>query len=441
MRALRLFHLALTVAVVTFVACQPAQPPTQPAAPKPAAPEAAKPAEQAKPAAQPAKPAAQPTGAPIKFGLIDSYGGATTFISQHIKNGVELAIKEVNAAGGVLGRPIELVTRDDKSQVDEGLRQARTLVNEEKVSVLMQGINSGVAVAVSGFAKEAKVPYIGVFATTKRLTTQGNEFTFRANFSTIEIGRAMADYANAKGFKKLATIAPDYEYGRQFTEDFEAAIKRLNPNVEIVQKHFPKLGETDFASYITSILGAKPDLVVAGIFGSDLVTFVRQAQGFGFFNQTKFISHYLGDVEHLDTLKDALPEGTMGTAWYPWWALTGEASKRFEQAYRQAYNQDPRGGALLGYSAVKIMVENIKKAGGPDAMKMTTALDDATVETPVATVKVRGCDHQAFMPFYIGEIKADNALPFKRALRDIKTYDTEKLALSCQEIAQLRQAR
>lgn len=381
---------------------------------------------------------AAPSGEPIKFGLIDSYGGTTAFLSEPIKNGAELAIKEINGQGGVLGRPLQLVTRDDKSQVDEGLRQARTLVNDEKVAVLMQGINSGVAVAVSGFAKEAKVPYIGVFATTKRLTTQGNEFTYRGNFSTIEIGRAMADYLNQRGFKKIATIAPDYEYGRQFTEDLESALKTTNPNIAIVQKQFPKLGETDYSSFITSLLSEKPDLVVAGIFGSDLVTFVRQAQGFDFFNQTKFFSHFLGDADHLDTLKDALPTGTMATGWYPYWELNTDASKKFAQAYQAGYNQTPRASALLSYNSVKIMVETIKRAGSLDPTKLTTAFNDQSVETPVGTVKVRGCDHQAFVPFFAGEIKASTAVPFQRALADIKRYDTEKLALTCEEVAKAR---
>ena len=398
-------------------------------------------ATQASPApANQASPAAAPSGAPIKFGLIDSYSGASAFLAGQIKNGVELAIREANAQGGAAGRPIELVTREDKAQVDEGLRQARNLVNDEKVSVLMQGINSGVAVAVSGYAKEAKVPFIGVFATTKRLTSQGNEYTFRGNFSTIEIGRTMADYAKERGFKKIATIAPDYEYGRQFTEDFEAAMKAADPSAQVVQQNFPKLGETEFSSYITSILGARPDLIVSGLFGSDLVSFIRQGTGFGLFNQTKMFSHGLGDWENLNALKDALPEGIYTTVWYPWWGIELESSKRFEQSYRAAYNEAPGGYAMVGYNAANVMIENIKKAGGVDPAKMTTAINDATIESPVGPAKVRGCDHQTFLPWYAGEIKADNNLPFKRAVRDLKRYETEKLALTCDEVAKLRQA-
>ena len=352
---------------------------------------------------------------PIKLGLIDIYSGGFAFIADSIRTGFQIAVDEANAAGGLKGRPFQLVSADMGGQVEKAVTEGRRMILEDKIKFVTVGIHSGAAIAVGNLGKEHKVLVTGGFATTKRLTGEsGHPYISRANLSTVEIGSVIAEYIKARpDIKRISTIAPDYEYGQQFIEDFMRALKAARPDVVVVRQEWSKLGATDFSAHVTALQAQPVDLIVNGGFGADLVK--------------------------MSSVKDLLPANTAGTVWYPFYALNSAKSKSFAAEVEKRMKTYPTGPTTVGYSAGKMIVESIRKAGtATDVEKVIQAMSTISFEGPTGKTKVRGCDNMAMFDFYVGTVKRDAAFPDGIGVTDIKTYRTEDYARPCQELLRSR---
>ncbi len=169
------------------------------------------------------------------------------------------------------------------------------------------------------------------------------------------------------------------------------------------------------------------------------MNFLKSAEGFGLFgDKTKLFVHGL-DLVKVGTLKDVLPEGTLSTVWYPFYALSSAKSKSFEQEVTRRMNTYPTGPAPVGYVAGRMITEAIKRAGGPDDVdRVVKALAGVEFEGPTGAVKVRSCDSMALYDFYVGTVRRDPKLPDGIGVVDVKTYHVESVARSCDEIAKAR---
>jgi branched-chain amino acid transport system substrate-binding protein len=382
-----------------------------------------------------------PRGAPIRLGLIDIYSGGFAFIADTIRTGFQIAVDEANQAGGVRERPFALVTADMGGSVEKAVAEGRRMILDEQIKYVTIGIHSGGAVALGGWARQHKVLVIGGFATTKRLTGEaGNAYVGRANLSTVEIGRIMAESLRGRPeIRRVATISPDYEFGQHFAADFLAHLKVARPDIVVVRQEWPKLGATDFAPHVTALQAQPVDMVVAGVFGADLLNFLKAANGFGLFSdKTRLFVHGL-DLVKIGTVKDVLPENTLSTVWYPFYALASARSKAFEQEVARRMNTYATGSAPVGYVAGRMIVEAIRRAGDPDDVdRVVKALGGVQFDGPTGTVKVRACDNMALYEFYVGTVKRDPRLPDGIGVTDVKTFHTETVARSCEEIARVR---
>ena len=391
--------------------------------------------------AAPTAAQAQPRGEPIKLGLIDIYSGGFAFIADTIRTGFQIAIDEANQAGGLNGRPFQLVTADMGGSVEKAVTEGRRMILEEKIKFITVGIHSGAAVAVGNLGKEHKVLINGGFATTKRLTGEaGHAYVARANLSTVEIGRVMAEHLrNRTDIKRVAVIAPDYEYGQHFAADFLAALKLARPDIVVVRQEWPKLGATDYAPHVTALQAQPADLVVGGMFGADLVNFLRSARDFGLFSgKTQFFTHGL-DLAKMGAVKDSLPPNTMGTVWYPFYAIDTAKSKAFAAEVEKRMKTYATGSAPVGYVAGRMLVEAIRKAGtADDVERVIKALGTVQFEGPTGLTKVRSCDNMALYNFYVGTVKRDAGLPDGVGMSDIKAYNTESIARSCADVLKSR---
>ncbi len=386
-----------------------------------------------------AQPATQ--GDPVKLGLIDIYSGGFAFIADSIRTGFQIAVDEANAAGGLKGRPFQLVTADMGVHVEKAVTEARRMILEEKIKFVTVGIHSGAAVAVGNLGKEHKVLILGGFATTKRLTGEsGHPYVARANLSTVEIGRVIAQYVKSRpDIKRVATIAPDYEYGQQFVEDFLRALKVARPDVVVVRQEWSKLGAADFSAHVTALQAQPVDLIVNAGFGGDLVNLLKAAKDFGLFSgKTQFFTHGL-DLVKMSVLKDSLPANTAGTVWFPFYALTSAKSKSFAAEVEKRMKTYPTGPTVVGYVAGKMLVEAIRKAGtATDVDKVIQAMHTVSFEGPTGNTKIRSCDSMALYDFYVGTVKRDAAFPDGIGMTDLKTYHVEDYARSCQETLRSR---
>jgi branched-chain amino acid transport system substrate-binding protein len=386
-------------------------------------------------------PASAQSDNEIKLGIIDIYSGGVAFIAEAIRTGFQIAIDEANAAGGAGGKKFTLVSADMGGSVEKAVTEARRMMLEQGIKYVTVGIHSGAAVAVGNLAKEHKALVVGGFATTKRLTGEaGHRYVARANLSTVEIGRVIAEYIkDRKDIKKVATIAPDYEYGQHFTADFLTHLKVVRPDIEVVRQEWPKFGAADFAPHVTALQARPVDMVVAGVFGGDLIKFMKASKDFGLFDGgTQLFAHGL-DLGKLGSMKDLMPKDAVGTLWYPFYALDSAKSKSFEAEINKRMNTYPTGSTPVGYVAGKMITMAIMKAGGDDDVeKVIDALGSVKFGGPTGPVRVRGCDGMALYEFYVGTVTRDPKYPDGMGVRDIKTYKTESMARSCADIEKAR---
>ena len=391
--------------------------------------------------AMPAQAQTPATGEPVKLGLIDIYSGGFAFIADSIRTGFQIALDEANAAGGFKGRPFQLVTADMGTQVEKAVTEGRRMILEEKIKFVTVGIHSGAAIAVGNLGREHKVLVLGGFATTKRLSGEaGHPYVARANLSTVEIGRVIAEYIKGRpDIKRIATIAPDYEYGQQFTEDFVRALKVARPDVVVVRQEWSKLGATDFSAHVTALQAQPVDMIVNGGFGADLVNFLKAARDFGLFSgKTQLFTHGV-DLAKMGALKDSLPPNTVSTVWFPYYAIKDPRAKAFAAEVEKRMKTYATGPTPVGYVAGRMLVEGIRKAGTADDVdKVLQALGTVSFEGPTGHVKVRACDNMALYNFYVGTVKRDPSFPDGIGMTDVKTYPTESYARPCLELLKAR---
>lgn len=387
----------------------------------------------------PSAVSAQQAG-PIRLGLIDIYSGGFAFIADTIRTGFQIAVDEANAAGGLNGRDFELVTADMGPKVEKAITEARRMILEERIPFITVGIHSGAAVAVSKLALEQKALVIGGFATTRRLTGEaGHKHVGRANLSTVEIGRVMAEHLKGRPeIKSIATIAPDYEYGQHFVGDFLVALKVARPDIKVVRQEWPKFGAADFAAHVTALQARPVDMVVNGTFGADAINFLKAARDFGLFDgDVQLLTHGL-DLTKPSVFKDTLPKNTMATVWYPSYAIDTANSKQFAAEVEKRMGTYATGSAPVGYAAGRMLTEAIRKAGSDDVDAVAAALGGIEFEGPTGTVRVRGCDNMAMYNFYVGKVAWSDDYPDGIGVSDVKAYDVSTLARSCEDIAKAR---
>jgi branched-chain amino acid transport system substrate-binding protein len=379
--------------------------------------------------------------APIRLGLIDMYGGNFAGQANAIRLGMQIAIDQANADGGAKGHKLALTTADMGISVEKATTEARRMIFDDHIKYVIVGSHSGAAIALADLVKDKDVFGLGAFATTKRFTgEEGNANVGRANLSTVEIGRIMASYLKTMPeVKRIAIISPDFEFGKHFTDDFEAALKHERPDIVIVRKEWPKFGNTDFTPQVTSLQASKVDMVVSSLFSGDLANFLKAAKGFGLFSSgTKFFTSAL-DLLKVATFKDDIPDGTLGTVWYPFYALNNPQNTAFVEEVKKRTGTYPTGSTLVGYVAGEMMAKAIQKSANPEDPKATEqALKDVSFDSPVGTVKVRACDDMALYNFFIGTVTRSPSLPDGIGVTDVKSYNTADYARSCDEIAQVR---
>jgi branched-chain amino acid transport system substrate-binding protein len=357
----------------------------------------------------------------IKIGFPMPLSGPASVYGVPVVKGAEMAVQEINAKGGVLGRKLELLERDSKASADEAVRLARELIVKNNVEFLMGTLTSAEAPAVSTIAKENKIVFIAPTSKTVQLTSPKNlhPYIFRMASNTDIDGRSGASIiAGWKDVKRIATIAPDYAYGRDAVAAFADYLKKARPDIEIVDQQWPKLGESDFTAFITAQMAKKPDAIFCEVFGGDFVTLAKQAAPLGYF---KAVNNRLVDGGEVGTTDEALalgadyPYGVWSDAYDPviWPVNEPPEHKVFSEALK-TFTKDKyaSGWAIMGYISVTALVDGIKKAGSTNSEKVSAALQGLTFDTPVGKRTLSATTHETEMGEFWGEMVKDAGFPF-----------------------------
>ena len=375
--------------------------------------------------------------APIKVGDINSYSGIGAPFTGPYRAGVEMAVEEINAKGGVIGRRLEVLFRDDKGQPAEAVKHAQELVAGEKVSLISGTFLSNVGLAVSDWAKQNKTLFVAAEPLTEAITwSKGHDHVFRVRPNTYEQGRMLAEKAGRMKYAKWATIGPNYEYGKRAWETFRDRLKELKPDVQIVGEHWPTLGKLEAGPFVTAILNQNPDAVYVSLFGSDWIAFVREAKKRGLFDKMFVVGILLGEPEYIDPLGLEAPEGMLVTG-YPWYDIALPAHKDFVARFTKRHDKNPVLGSLVGYVTYLSIFEAIRKAGSTDTDKLVAAFRGLKVETPIGAIAYRASDGQSTMGAWVGTTKLDG----KRGVGIMVNHEYvagEKVLPSDDEVKKLR---
>src|SRR5512141_2196509 len=308
----------------------------------------------------------------IKIGELNSYKAQPAFLDPY-KKGWEMAIEEINAKGGVLGKKLEVISRDDGANPGEAVRVAEELVTREGVAMIAGTFLSHIGLAVTEFAGKKQVFFLAAEPLTDKITWQnGNRYTFRLRASTYMQVAMLMPYAVAAKKKRWALIYPNFEYGQSAAAAFKEMLKKAQPDVEFVSEQAPPLGRVEAGTVVQAIDDAKPDAIFNVLFGPDLAKLVREGTTRGSFKDRTVVSLLSGEPEYLDPLKDEAPVGWIVTG-YPWDAIDTPAHKAFVEAYKKKYNDYPRLGSVVGYVTIKSAVAAIAKAKSTDTEKLVAA--------------------------------------------------------------------
>lgn len=347
---------------------------------------------------------------PIKLGELNSYTRFPAFTFPY-RNGWQLALDEVNAKGGVLGRRLEVISKDDGGKPGDAVTVAAELVARDRAVVLFGTLLSNVGLAVADFANQRKVPFLAAEPLTDAIAWEkGNPYTFRLRPGTYVQAAMLAEEAATLPAQRWASVAPNYEYGQSAVEAFRRLLGTRRSDVAWVGEQWPALGKIDAGATVQALSRTAPEAIFNVTFGADLAQFVREGKLRGTFENRVVVSILSGEPDWIDPLKDEAPEGWIVTG-YPWYALETPEHVTFRTAYMDRFNDYPRLGSVVGYASIQSLAAALEKAGSTDAEAVVRALRGLEVDTPLGRIRYRVADQQSTMGTFVGRLTVRDGMP------------------------------
>ncbi len=347
---------------------------------------------------------------------------------------IKLAVEEINAKGGFLGQhKIELFIRDTQTKPDVGVREVKDLILRDKIRTVINDYSSAVALAVKPIAQEYKVLHIAAISNSENITMLNpSPYTFQVVPNTYMQAKAsavaVAKMAKQKGWKEYITMASDYEWGRSTQAEAVKVLKEMAPNLTLKKEFWPRLGETQFTSYITGIMAMKPDFVFGILASNDNVAWIEQAKTYGFFDKIAYPGSLISVTELILQAK-TLPRNIIALTRAPFFAhLDNPMMVDFVKNYRAKYNKFPSDWAVLGYDAVYALKQGVEKANSIDTEKVKDAMKGLTVNLTRGKLAFRTIDNQLSCSSYMGTITDDPKYPFPiyKDIIEVKGSESER---------------
>lgn len=372
----------------------------------------------------------------VKIGALYPMSGRGGLYGKDSEIAIKIALDEVHKKGLPKGIKLDVIITDDQSKPDYAVSVAKRYITEEKVKFLFGVVSSAVALAVTEVSKNNKIIFVGTDHAATDLTAQKFQpYYFRVSNNTYQSMMAGAMYLKEMGgWKKIAYIGPDYAYGRDQWMELKYALDKLGVKYEVVGEYWPKLYEPDYTSYITAIINAKPDILVAGFWGGDTVAFIKQAKAYGLFSKMKYFHPDAGgNYEVMAALGKEMPEGLiMSARHHVNWPDTPENKAFVEKFYKQA-GRYPSYAAEGAYAGIHLIAEAIRKVGNADDTEaLVKAMEGMKLRLPEDpkgfTSYIDPKTHQIVQVQAIGVTEKNKKYPPAEVmLGKFKVYDANKL--------------
>ncbi len=355
---------------------------------------------------------------PYHLGVNLAITGTGALYCQDGVNAIKLAVDEINAAGGFLGKhPIELFIRDTHTKPDVAVREAKDLILRDKVRCILGTYSSACAAAIKPICQEYKVLHIPAISNSENITKINfSPYTYQVVPNSYMQAKAVvlgvAELAKNKGWKNYVTIASDYEWGRDTQKNTVALLREYAPQLELKKEFWPRLGETQYTSYITAIMAQKSDFVFGSLASKDNVAWIKQAKAYGFFDKILYPGSLIS-VSELIIQAKTLTRGMIGLCRAPFFAhMDIPMMTEFVKNFRARFGRFPSDWAVMEYDAVYALKQGIEKAGSIDTEKVKDALKASTIDTCRGSLSFRTIDIQLSCSSYIGVVADDPKYPF-----------------------------
>jgi branched-chain amino acid transport system substrate-binding protein len=370
----------------------------------------------------------------IKVGELNSYKSQPAFLEPY-KRGWQLALEEVNASGGLLGKKLEVISRDDGATPGDAVRVAEELRLREGVQLLAGTFFSHIGLAVAEYAGEKKSFFLAAEPLTDKITWRnGNRYTFRLRASTYMQVAMLVPAALAAKKKRWALVYPNFEYGQAAVETFKEQMRAKQPDIEFVADQATPLGREDVGAISQAIDEAKPDAIFSAMFGTGLTKFVRDGNTREIFKNRFVVNLLAGEPEYLDPMRQDAPVGWVVTG-YPWDKISTPEHKAFVDAYQSRWNDYPRLGSIVGYLTIKSIAAGIAKANSTDTEKLVEAFRGLSLPSPFGQFSYRASDHQATLGAYVGEVALENG---RGTMTNFKYIDGDAVLPDSEQVKALR---
>jgi branched-chain amino acid transport system substrate-binding protein len=364
---------------------------------------------------------------PIKIGLPTVLSGAYAQYGIQAKRACELFGKEINAKGGVLGRPLEFIYEDTGGDPATAVRKAQKLVEKDGVKFLTATVLSSEALAVSAKCPEWKVILMSTINGAGALTAKSyNRYFFRINTSGPMGARAISLYLAESPMKRFFALGSDYAWGRDSVGSFTAQMTAAKK--EIVGKEYPPVGTKDFASYIAKIKQSRAEGVYLALPGQDSTIFLKQAHQFELTKEVKPIMEIV-ELENMKAVGEAMA-GTIGSSRYPFTVDTPK-NKDFVARFHAMHGVYPDMFDGETYEGLEWITQVFQKAGtADDVEKVIAAWEDSSYEGLEGPFFMRKCDHQAVQPGFAVQAVKDPRYPHLIP-KIVGTYPGDRVTPKC----------
>ncbi|HUJ90577.1 MAG TPA: ABC transporter substrate-binding protein [Syntrophorhabdales bacterium] len=379
---------------------------------------------------------------PIKLGVMFVSSGPMGGYGKHGFQAVQLAVDEINAVGGILGRKMMALTADSKMQPPVGVEIAKKYILDDKVDFMIGPTSSGVAAALSPVITEHKMILVLTQAAADSLTgAQFNPYMFSTLSNAMMHSRAGAYFVADKPYKRWMCIGPNYNYGWDSWASFKSKLKELRPDAEFVGELWPKLTEPDYREFVKKIIDAKPDAVWSPLWGMDAVNFIKQALPTKLFDNVKFAFPDGAALETLAPLGKDMPDGIYIAARYFFLTPDSDMNRKFVKSYHDRFKEWPDYMAEETYAGVYFIKAAVERAGTTDTQKVIQAVEREPLawETPEGWKIIRAQDHSVVEDVVWGETKYSDKYGFA-TMKNMQAIQAEQICRTPEELKEVRAA-
>ncbi|MEI2386707.1 ABC transporter substrate-binding protein [Breoghania sp. JC706] len=348
----------------------------------------------------------------LNVGVFTFMSGPAAAYGMPGRQGAEIMIEQINAAGGIGGVPIKASFVDEAQGAQGVISEYRRLAEAPDTDFMIAALSSGNCLALAPIADQMKMPTVGWNCDTHQLFKDGaHPYFFRPNGNTVAEFMSYVLYFLDKNpnVRRVAIINPDYSFGHDAAEIVKATLAALNPGVKVVAELYPKLGASSYQTEISRLSAARPDVIFSNLWGGDLENFVRQANPRGLFRQSQAV-FALGEssMQNVEMPQGAIV-GVLGDGWW----RSPDAAKRgapaFGAAYKAKFGQDPVFPAMKMANSFVVMKAAYEKAiaknGGewPSKDQVRDALEGLSIDTLTGHVTIRP-DHDGIVDQIVGTV-------------------------------------